>query len=106
MTCRFDNPTQTCPACGYRAKRMPTYRQCRRPEPPPWRPIMVGDVLERWLRAAGLTKERIERWTRTAGRPDGCGCEARKRWLNEYGAAVQTAVRAGWLALGRFYFPT
>ena len=83
----------TCPTCGYRAKSRPTFRQCRPPPPQPWRPFMVGDVVERWLTRFGVTKERVERWTRTAGKPGGCGCEARKKWLNDAGVRVQRVAR-------------
>jgi hypothetical protein len=49
--------------------------------------------VERWLTRFGVTKERVERWTRTAGKPGGCGCEARQKWLNDWGIAVQRQMR-------------
>lgn len=64
----------------------------------------VGDLVEKWLTRVGITKERVERWTRTAGTPEGCGCEARKRWLNEVGNRVQRAVRRKLEAAHHFYF--
>lgn len=64
---------------------------------------MVGDVVERWLTRIGITKERVERLTRTAGKPGGCGCPARKKWLNEAGADLQRKARAALLAARRFY---
>jgi len=54
---------------------------------------MVGDFVERCLTRVGVTKERVERWTRTEGTPGGCGCAARKKWLNDAGARVQVAAR-------------
>jgi hypothetical protein len=54
---------------------------------------MVGDLVERGLTAIGITKERVEAMTRTAGKPGGCGCEGRKKWLNEKGVEVQKAIR-------------
>lgn len=94
--CQFDPVTLTCPACGYVAKRLPTFRECRPPPPPPpWRPYKIGDAVERWLTAIGITTERVERWTRTAGKPGGCGCESRKKWMNEACDRVQYAVRNG-----------
>lgn len=91
--CDFDNPKMTCPRCGYVAKRLPTYRECRPVPQPEWQPIMVGDLVEKALTAVGITQERVERLTRTAGKPGGCGCQGRKRWLNEKGVEVQKAIR-------------
>lgn len=91
--CDFNNPAQTCPACGYVAKNMPTYRECRPVVQPEWQPIMVGDLVEKALASIGITQERVERLTRTAGKPGGCGCQGRKKWLNEKGVEVQKAIR-------------
>lgn len=102
--CNFDNPHQTCPVCGYRAKRLPTYRECRPLPVKKWKPIMVGDLVEKALTSVGITKERVERLTRTEGKPGGCGCDGRKRWLNEAGARVQYAVRDAGQAAAKFYF--
>ena len=60
---------------------------------PQWKPIMVGDLVESALTAVGITRERVERLTRTAGKPGECGCDGRKRWLNEQGVKVQKAIR-------------
>jgi hypothetical protein len=59
--------------------------------------------VERGLTAIGITKERVERWTRTAGKPGGCGCAGRQRWLNEVGDRVQIQAREALLAARRFY---
>lgn len=93
MLCDFNNPSMTCPSCGYVAKKLPTYRECRPMPQQEWQPLMVGDLVEKALTSIGITKERAERWTRTAGKPGGCGCAQRQKWLNEKGVAVQRAIR-------------
>ncbi len=106
MNCDFNNPRKTCPVCGYVARRLPTYRECRPVPQPVWRPIPIGDVVERWLTGIGITKDRVERLTRTAGKPGGCGCEGRKRWLNEVGNKAQVWLRHRLLKAKRFYVGT
>lgn len=101
--CQLDNPAMTCPACGYQARTLPTYRQCRPVPGDAWRPVPIGDLVERGLTAIGVTKDRVERWTRTAGKPGGCGCEARRKWLNEVGNRVQIAIRSRLLRARAFY---
>jgi len=91
--CDFNNPARTCPTCGYVARRLPTYRHCTPVPEQAWRPIPLGDFVERCLTRLGVTKERVERWTRTEGKPGGCGCAARKKWLNDAGAVWQTRAR-------------
>ena len=56
------------------------------------------------MASVGITKERVERLTRTEGKPGGCGCDGRKKWLNEAGAKVQYAVRDAGKAAAEFYF--
>lgn len=68
-----------------------------------WKPIPIGDLVERGLTAIGITKERVEKLTRTEGKPGGCGCESRKRWLNEVGNKVQAYARNVLIAAKRFY---
>lgn len=75
----------------------------RKPEEA-WKPVMVGDLVEKALTSVGITKERVERLTRTEGKPGGCGCDGRKKWLNEAGAKVQYAVRDAGKAAAKFYF--
>lgn len=101
--CDFNNPHRTCPTCGYVAKRLPTYRHCAPVLEQVWRPIPIGDVLERFLTRCGITKERVERWTRTAGKPGGCGCAARQKWLNEWGNKQQIRVRNALLKYRALY---
>jgi hypothetical protein len=103
--CDFNNPAQTCPACGYVAKRLPTYRQCRPVPEKVWRPIPVGDLVERGLTAIGITKERVEALTRRSGKPGGCGCAQRQKWLNEVGNKAQIAVRNAAIKVANFYLP-
>lgn len=69
-----------------------------------WKPIMVGDLVEKALTSVGITKERVEKLTRTEGQPGGCGCGARKKWLNEQGVRVQKAVRDASMAAKNFYY--
>lgn len=64
---------------------------------------MIGDAIEAGLTAIGITKDRVEALTRTAGKPGGCGCEGRKRWLNEAGAKVQIAARQAAIGLRDAY---
>ena len=80
----------TCPVC-------PTLARDR------WEPIAIGDLVERWLTRIGVTQERVERWTRTEGKPGGCGCAGRKRWLNRAGNNAQRWVRGRLLKVRRFY---
>ena len=102
--CNFDPATRVCHRCGYKAAILPLFRVCRPPPPKPdWKPIMVGDLVEKALTTIGITQERVERLTRTEGKPGGCGCAGRKKWLNEAGAKVQYAVRDAGKAAAKFY---
>jgi hypothetical protein len=103
VLCDFDNYWLKCPTCGYQAKRKKTLRECRPVPEKVWRPIPIGDLVEEGLAAIGITKERVEKWTRTEGKPGGCGCEGRKRWLNEVGNRVQIKARNALIAANRFY---
>ena len=99
MLCQFDTQTMECPACGYVASKLPTLREC---QPTPkggdaWRPVMLGDLVERGLSAVGITKERVER---AAGRP--CGCGGRQTSLNQWGVNVQLKARAGLIEARKF----
>jgi hypothetical protein len=101
--CDFNNPSKTCAVCGYKAKSLPTFRECRPVPAKRWRPIAVGDLVERGLTAVGITKARVEKLTRTEGKPGGCGCGARKKWLNEVGYQAQYAIRDAYKAVEQFY---
>lgn len=50
--------------------------------------IAVGDLVETMLTSLGITKERVQQWTRTKD----CGCKARQRWLNQWGYQKQDQV--------------
>lgn len=91
--CDFNNRAMICPVCGYRARKLPTHRECKPVARPEWQPVLVGDLVEKALTSIGITKERVERWTRTTGKPGGCGCKQRQKWLNEKGVQVQKAIR-------------
>jgi hypothetical protein len=101
--CDFDAQTKACGACGYVARRLPTYRECRPVPEKAWRPIPIGDLVEKGLTAIGITKERVEALTRTEGKPGGCGCAGRQKWLNEVGNKVQTDARNALIAAKKFY---
>ena len=81
--CDFNNPAKTCPTCGYVARRLPTYRECRPVPEKVWRPVPIGDLVERGLTAIGITKERV---SALAG--GDCGCSKRQEQLNELGRRV------------------
>jgi hypothetical protein len=57
-------------------------RPARRPR------IAVGDTVERMLTSLGITKELVQRLTRTKD----CGCKARQRWLNQWGYKQQERI--------------
>ena len=101
--CDFNNPAQVCPTCGYVAKRLPTYRECRPLPEKVWQPIPLGDITERLLISIGLTKERVEEWTRTKDKPGGCGCSGRQKLLNEWGNKIQYGARDAARAAEKFY---
>jgi hypothetical protein len=101
--CDFDAQTKTCGACGFVARRLPTYRECRPVPEKVWRPVAIGDLVEKGLTAFGITKERVEALTRTEGKPGGCGCAGRQKWLNEVGNKVQTDARNALIAAKKFY---
>jgi hypothetical protein len=64
--------------------------------------IAVGDLVERMLASVGITKERVQQWTRTKD----CGCKARQQWLNRWGYQKQNQVErllkkaARWYGIG------
>lgn len=49
------------------------------------RRIALGDFVESSLTRFGITKELVQRLTRTKN----CGCKARQRWLNQWGYRQQ-----------------
>jgi hypothetical protein len=73
-----------------------TKRQRRLPR------VAVGDLVETMLTSIGITKERVQAWTRTKD----CGCKARQRWLNQWGYRQQERMErllnraARWYGIG------
>lgn len=47
--------------------------------------VAVGDLVETMLTSVGITKERVQAWTRTKD----CGCTKRQQWLNQWGYKQQ-----------------
>lgn len=86
MNCNYDAHTLTCVRCGHKALRLPTYRRCSSGRRLPR--IAVGDLVERMLTGIGITKERVQAWTRV----EDCDCARRQRWLNEWGYRQQQKV--------------
>lgn len=83
MKCDYDQATLTCRICGHVAKRLPTHRRCTRGVR--FRKVALGDAVESMLTRCGITKELVQRLTRTTD----CGCKARQRWLNQWGYRQQ-----------------
>jgi hypothetical protein len=83
MKCDYDPATLACRSCGHVAKRLPTHRKCTRAFH--FRKVAAGDLVETMLTSMGITKERVQAWTRTKD----CGCKARQRWLNQWGYRQQ-----------------
>ena len=60
--------------------------------------VAVGDTVEKMLTSVGITKERVQEWTRTKD----CGCKQRQQWLNQWGYKQQDKLErvlnkaAGW----------
>jgi len=50
--------------------------------------VAVGDLVETILTSVGITKERVQQWTRTKD----CGCKKRQQWLNQWGYQQQDKV--------------
>lgn len=52
------------------------------------RRVDVGGLVERMLTRVGITKERVQAWTRLKD----CGCKARQRWLTQWGYRQQDKI--------------
>lgn len=50
--------------------------------------VAIGDLVETMLTSVGITKERVQQWTRTKD----CGCKKRQTWLNQWGFEKQEQV--------------
>ena len=101
MLCDYEPSTLTCRLCGHVARRLPTYRQCTAAQIFLPR-VAIGGAVERLLTAIGITKERVQEWTRTRD----CGCAARQRWLDQWGYAQQEKLERLLNKAARFYFGT
>ncbi len=96
MWCVF-NDQAVCVACKRKTANPESRRMCRAgPAAAEAEPRQVaeepglGDVVALWLERFGITPARIERLT---GRP--CGCEKRKRWLNQLWRWTDSSSSAG-----------
>ena len=49
------------------------------------RPIKFGDWIEKGLKAIGVTQDRMK-WLLGV---ENCGCESRKKWINDWGVSWQ-----------------
>jgi hypothetical protein len=76
-----------------------------RPKADDWKPVPIGDLVEKGLTAIGITKERVESITRRAGVKSGCGCADRQKWMNEVGFKVQWWARRKLEQARDFYYP-
>lgn len=50
--------------------------------------VAVGDLVETMLISLGITKSRVQQWTRTKD----CGCKKRQTWLNQWGYEKQEQI--------------
>ena len=124
MLCDFvfdpdgDRLRATCARCGRvaRVKSRRVYAACRAAaepitqkqladiassgaDPDGWKPAQLGDIVERGLKAIGITEQRVSRWTRARE----CGCSARRSALNAWGERQQRKIREAAKAVARAY---
>jgi hypothetical protein len=75
-------------------------------QPPQEEPLVVlpmvafGGLVEKMLTGIGITKDRVQQWTRTKD----CGCAARQRWLDQWGYAQQERLERLLNRAAKFYF--
>ena len=97
MMCEFDSESLRCSRCGFKAKRLPTYRVCRtvpelaehlvvsqsknRIRVPP---IRIGTGVKKALTSVGITEKRVSKLL--GGKP--CGCGQRANALDRIGASA------------------
>lgn len=100
MLCEFSDD-MTCKRCGYKARRLPTYRHCQtidemavhlaKVTSPPWVPIpdpRLGDRVAQALEFFGITKERARKLMKV----EDCGCDKRQQGLNRFSEVAAKAV--------------
>lgn len=99
--CEFDTESLQCSRCGFKAKRLPTYRVCRtvpelaehliasqsrnRIRVPPLR---IGSGVQKALTSVGVTEKRVSKLL--GGKP--CGCGERANALDRLGARASRVV--------------
>jgi hypothetical protein len=108
MMCDFDcRPAGsqfacTCRHCGRSAtvNRLPVHANCQPSIQVPR--VAVGGLVETALSRLGITKQRVQEWTRLKD----CGCERRARWLDRWGFRQQQKIErllnraARWYGIG------
>lgn len=124
MLCDFifepngDRLLATCARCGRtaRVKTRKVYAACRAAatpisdeelsaivesgaDPDGWKPAQIGDMVERGLKAIGITEERIKRWTGARE----CGCSRRRSAMNFHGDRLQRRIRDAAKAVREMY---
>lgn len=99
MLCDYSTDDLTCRACGHKALRLPTFRECTATRIYLPRP-MLGDALAWLLKGIGITEARVSSWLGGAD----CGCASRRRWLNRAGALTVDVVERWLNRLSRFAF--
>lgn len=105
MNCLFYNDGDfcVCDRCGHRTEKSAAYScdahhaKCRSVSPT----LYLGDRVERWLAAVGITNRRIIAVKKRLGMKPTCGCQWRKevlnrfdRWLRRMVANAKTRVRS------------
>lgn len=124
MLCDFlfdqdgDRLRATCSRCGRVAlvKSRRVYAACRavakpitphelaavvssNADPDGWKPAQLGDLVERGLKALGITEERVRRWTGARE----CGCSQRRSALNARGERLQRRIREAAKTVAKTY---
>ena len=101
MMCQFNADNLRCNRCGFKAKRLPTYRVCRTiPEMAEYMvaqkaanrirvpPVPIGTAVKKTLTAVGVTEDRFKKLL--GGRP--CGCGERANALDRLGGKMSLVV--------------
>jgi hypothetical protein len=80
-------------------KQFSTVRVSVKPQPRRMSRVAVGDLVERMLTGIGITKERVQAWTRVKD----CGCAKRQQWLNQWGYKQQDRIERVLNKAARWY---
>lgn len=97
MLCDYAPDTLTCRACGHKALRLPTFRECTATRIYLPRPLL-GDALAWLLTAVGITEARVSAWLGSAS----CGCASRRRTMNIWGVFAVDRIERWLNAFSRF----